>query len=120
MRTEQQAGVVALRDASQLSRERYDIGLSSYLEVLIADQQLFERELDLARTRGDQMRALAQLYRALGGGWQPEPPTAPPPTAANHAVARNTCSANAPLRTLLRLLRLDTAASTKRRPCSDA
>ena len=80
VRTEQQAGVVALRDASQLSRERYDIGLSSYLEILVADQQLFERELDLARTRGDQMRALAQLYRALGGGWQPEPPTAPPPT----------------------------------------
>jgi multidrug efflux system outer membrane protein len=79
VRTEQQAGVVALRDASQLSRERYDIGLSSYLEILIADQQLFERELDLARTRGDEMRALAQLYRALGGGWQPEPPTAPPP-----------------------------------------
>ena len=79
VRTEQQAGVVALRDASQLSRERYDIGLSSYLEILVADQQLFERELDLARTRGDEMRALAQLYRALGGGWQPEPPTAPPP-----------------------------------------
>jgi|SoiMetStandDraft_5_1073268.scaffolds.fasta_scaffold05690_2 outer membrane protein, multidrug efflux system len=80
VRVEQEAGVTALRDASQLSRERYDIGLSSYLEVLIADQELFERELDLATTRGSEMRALAQLYRALGGGWQPEPPTAPPPT----------------------------------------
>jgi multidrug efflux system outer membrane protein len=79
VRVEQQAGVTALRDASQLSRERYDIGLSSYLEVLIADQELFERELDLVRTRGEEMRSLAQLYRALGGGWQPEPPTAPPP-----------------------------------------
>ena len=45
----------------------------------IADQELFERELDLATTRGSEMRALAQLYRALGGGWQPEPTTAPPP-----------------------------------------
>jgi multidrug efflux system outer membrane protein len=82
VRVEQQAGVTALRDASQLSRERYDIGLSSYLEILVADQQLFERELDLARTRGDEMRALAQLYRALGGGWQPEqaPPGTSPPT----------------------------------------
>jgi multidrug efflux system outer membrane protein len=79
VRVEQQTGVEALRDASQLSRERYDIGLSSYLEILIADQELFERELDLATTRGDEMRALAQLYRALGGGWQPEPPTTPPP-----------------------------------------
>ena len=83
VRVEQETGVVALRDASQLSRERYDIGLSSYLEILIADQELFERELDLATTRGSEMRALAQLYRALGGGWQPEPttaPTPPPPT----------------------------------------
>jgi outer membrane protein, multidrug efflux system len=79
IRVEQQAGVVALRDASQLSRERYDIGLSSYIEILLADQQLFQLELELARTRGDEMRALAQLYRALGGGWQPEPTTAPPP-----------------------------------------
>ena len=77
IRVEQEAGVVALRDASLLSRDRYENGLSSYLEVLIADQQLFQLELDLARTRGDEMRALAQLYRALGGGWQPEP-TAPP------------------------------------------
>jgi outer membrane protein, multidrug efflux system len=80
IRVEQQAGVEALRDASQLSRDRYDIGLSSYIEILIADQQLFQLELELTRTRGEEMRALAQLYRALGGGWQPEPPTAPPPT----------------------------------------
>jgi multidrug efflux system outer membrane protein len=90
IRTEQEAAVVALRDASQLSRTRYDAGLSTYLEVLTADQQLFQQELALARTRGDQLRAFAQLYRALGGGWQPEPlppqPTAPPspPPPANH------------------------------------
>jgi multidrug efflux system outer membrane protein len=69
----------ALRDASELSRLRYEQGLSSYLEVLIADQQLFQLELQLARTRGALLRVIAQLYRALGGGWQPEPPTAPPP-----------------------------------------
>ena len=80
IRVEQETGVGALRDASQLSRDRYENGLSSYIEILLADQQLFQLELDLARTRGDEMRALAQLYRALGGGWQPEqPPTAPTP-----------------------------------------
>lgn len=80
VRVEQQVGVEALRDASLLARARYDIGLSSYLEILVADQQLFERELELARTRGGEMRALAQLYRALGGGWQQPAPVAPPPT----------------------------------------
>jgi outer membrane protein, multidrug efflux system len=77
-RAEQEAGVEALRDAAKLARSRYDNGLSSYLEILIADQQLFAFELQLAATRGEQMRALAQLYRALGGGWQPEPGATPP------------------------------------------
>ena len=78
IRTEQEAGVEALQGCVEtVARSRYDIGLSSYLEILIADQQLFQLELQLAQTRGDQLQALAQLYRALGGGWQPEPP--PPP-----------------------------------------
>jgi outer membrane protein, multidrug efflux system len=81
IRTEQEGGVVALRDASQLSRDRYEQGLSTYLEVLIADQQLFQQEIDLARTRGDQLRVIAQLYRALGGGWQGEPGAQPAPGA---------------------------------------
>jgi multidrug efflux system outer membrane protein len=83
IRAYQEEGVLALRDAGELSRLRYDQGLSSYLEVLIADQQLFQLELQLARTRGGQSRVVAQLYRALGGGWQPEattgPATPPPP-----------------------------------------
>jgi len=70
---EQEKGVVAVRDASTLARLRYDTGLSNYLEVLIADQQLFQQQLRLAQTRGEELRAFAQLYRALGGGWQPEP-----------------------------------------------
>ena len=63
-------GVVALRDASDLSRARYDSGLASYIEILTADQELFARQLLLAQTRGSELRARAELYRALGGGWQ--------------------------------------------------
>jgi multidrug efflux system outer membrane protein len=71
VRVEQEESVRALQDAARLSRLRYDTGLANYLEILIADQQLFDQELLLARTRGDQINAVAQLYRALGGGWQP-------------------------------------------------
>jgi multidrug efflux system outer membrane protein len=78
-RTEIEGGVDALRDAVQLSRARYDTGLSSYLEVLIADQQLFQQELQLAQVRGAQLRSVAQLYRALGGGWELEPTQPPTP-----------------------------------------
>jgi len=73
-RAELQVGVDALRDATQLARSRYDNGLSTYLEVLIADQQLFAQELSLARAIGEQLRAVSQLYRSLGGGWQQEDP----------------------------------------------
>ena len=50
---------------------RYDSGLASYIEILTADQQLFQQQLLLAQTRGAELRARAELYRALGGGWQP-------------------------------------------------
>ena len=67
---ELEISVQALANAARLSRLRYDTGLANYLEILIADQQLFDQELLLARTRGDQLNAVVQLYRALGGGWQ--------------------------------------------------
>jgi len=70
VRLELEQSVIALQDAARLSRIRYDTGLANYLEVLIADQQLFDQELLLARSRGDEINAVVQLYRALGGGWQ--------------------------------------------------
>ena len=71
MRVQHEAGVAALRDAADLSRDRYQSGLASYIEILTADQQLFDEELLLAQTRGAEFRARSALYRALGGGWQP-------------------------------------------------
>jgi outer membrane protein, multidrug efflux system len=62
--------VVALQDASVLARARYDGGLSSYLDILIVDQRLFDAELKLAELRGAEFTAMADLYRTLGGGWQ--------------------------------------------------
>jgi multidrug efflux system outer membrane protein len=70
VRAELEISVQALTDAARLSRLRYDTGLANYLEILIADQQLFDQELLLARSRGAQLNSVVQLYRALGGGWQ--------------------------------------------------
>jgi len=67
---EVEKGVIALRDAADLARSRYEGGLSSYLDILIADQALFSAELNLAQIRADQHIAVVNLYRALGGGWQ--------------------------------------------------
>jgi multidrug efflux system outer membrane protein len=71
VRVERETGVTALTDASELARARYDTGLASYIEILTADEELFRQELLLARTRGAELRARAELYRTLGGGWQP-------------------------------------------------
>ena len=71
LRTELERSVEALGSAARLSRLRYDTGLANYLEILIADQQLFDQEILLARARGAQLTAVVQLYRALGGGWEP-------------------------------------------------
>jgi multidrug efflux system outer membrane protein len=64
--------VNALAQAVKLSSERYVAGKASYYEVLEAQQQLFPAELNLARTRRDQLLAVVSLYKALGGGWEQE------------------------------------------------
>ena len=48
---------------------RYRGGVVSYLEVLDAERQFFDAEIELARAKLDQLRSYVELYRALGGGW---------------------------------------------------
>jgi len=71
VRVEQQNGVDVLVDATDLARSRYDSGLASYIEILTADEELFRQQILLAQTRGSELRARAELYRTLGGGWEP-------------------------------------------------
>lgn len=61
--------VAVMKRTVELANERYDNGYSDYLEVLDAERSLFSAELQLASARGDQDRALVNLYRALGGDW---------------------------------------------------
>jgi multidrug efflux system outer membrane protein len=61
--------VEALRRAADLARQRYEGGVSSYLEVLDAERSLFNTQLALVQTQRDRLQATVNLYRALGGGW---------------------------------------------------
>ena len=72
IRDRQAHEVNALEQAVKLSSERYVAGKASYYEVLEAQQQLFPAQLNLARTRRNQLLAVVGLYKALGGGWQDE------------------------------------------------
>jgi outer membrane protein, multidrug efflux system len=71
--------VAAYQEAVRLANIRYGSGLSAYFEVLDAQQQLYPAEVSLALTRRDQLVAVANLYRALGGGWQAEVLSVSPP-----------------------------------------
>jgi len=73
-RVQQELLVAALVDSSALATTRFLGGLDSYLQVLDADRQLFDAELELARIRASELLNLVQLYKALGGGWTPEQP----------------------------------------------
>ena len=70
VRTEQAKAVEALRESVRLALLRYNGGLSSYFEVLEAQQQLFPAENVLAQTDRNRLVAVVQLYAALGGGWE--------------------------------------------------
>lgn len=61
--------IAALQRSTQTARSRFDEGRASYFEILEAQQQLFPAEDALARTQRDQLLAVVNLYKALGGGW---------------------------------------------------
>jgi outer membrane protein, multidrug efflux system len=61
--------VAVLKESVDLALDRYRAGKASYLDVLDAEQQLFPSEDVLAQTQRDQLLAVVNLYKALGGGW---------------------------------------------------
>jgi multidrug efflux system outer membrane protein len=61
----------AAQDARRLAQIRYEGGATSYLEVLDADTRLFDAELGLAGAELNELSGYVEIYRALGGGWQP-------------------------------------------------
>ena len=59
----------AAKNANKLSTERYNQGVSSYLEVLETERRLFATELTKSETRQLFLNAYVSLYKSLGGGW---------------------------------------------------
>jgi multidrug efflux system outer membrane protein len=73
-RTEQSRAVDAYQVAVKISLERYRMGHADYYEVLQEQQLLFPAENSLVQFQLNQLLAVVQLYRALGGGWELEAP----------------------------------------------
>jgi len=65
------ATVIENREAVLLSRQRYETGLSNFIDVLDAERTLQQNQLALAESTTAVTTDLVGLYRALGGGWRP-------------------------------------------------
>lgn len=54
----------------KMANERYDHGLTMFLDVLQAQESLFQAQRNLADSKAQLSTDLIILYKALGGGWQ--------------------------------------------------
>lgn len=65
----QAEAVDAYNTAVSLSFERFRTGLSNYIEVLYAQQNLYPAQIQLTQYYYQHASTLVSLYTALGGGW---------------------------------------------------
>jgi NodT family efflux transporter outer membrane factor (OMF) lipoprotein len=65
----EQGAVDAAQHSFDLSNARYKGGVTSYLEVLTAEQTLLQDQVTAINIESRQFAASVSLVRALGGGW---------------------------------------------------
>jgi multidrug efflux system outer membrane protein len=65
----QRERVDSLREFARLARLRFDKGISGYLDVLVADNELFAAELASVSLQAGRYTQLVNVYQAMGGGW---------------------------------------------------
>jgi outer membrane protein, multidrug efflux system len=70
VRAQQELLVETLKERSRLAYLRYEGGVDSLLNALDADRDYFNAQLDLAQIKLNELTAVVQLYKSLGGGWQ--------------------------------------------------
>ena len=64
------AAVNAAREAWQIARNRYDGGLSNYLDVLTAEDMLLASKRNLTDLQSRAFTIDVAMARALGGGYR--------------------------------------------------
>jgi multidrug efflux system outer membrane protein len=65
----QRKRVDALREFARLSRLRFDKGVSGYLDVLVAENELFAADLASVSLLAERYTQVINVYQAMGGGW---------------------------------------------------
>ncbi len=62
--------VEALNQSVAISNDLFSSARADYMEVLLTQRDALESKFDLIETKMEQMSALVNIYRALGGGWK--------------------------------------------------
>ena len=65
----QRERVIALREFARLANRRFDQGVVGYLEVLIAENELFAAEIANVGLQASRYAQIVNVYQAMGGGW---------------------------------------------------
>jgi NodT family efflux transporter outer membrane factor (OMF) lipoprotein len=62
--------VDALTRSIDISNDLFKSARADYLEVLMTQRDALESKLELIETKKDQLNAVVNVYRGLGGGWK--------------------------------------------------
>ncbi len=62
--------VTTLKDGIKSAELLYKGGMANYLEVITAQANSLQAELNLASIKRERLSSIVDLYRALGGGWK--------------------------------------------------
>ncbi len=65
-----QTQVNTLNKATQNANLLFQNGMATYLEVITAQSNVLQSQLQLATIKRDELSAVSDLYRSLGGGWR--------------------------------------------------
>ena len=90
--------MTAAQRAVDLATARYNRGLTDFLNVVDAERQFYELQVQYAEAQVSQGEQFVRLYKSLGGGWQnfQDVPKIRRPQPAIIAAFRNVLSGNAP------------------------
>lgn len=61
--------VNALNQSIDISNDLFNSARADYMEVLLTQRDALESKFELIETKMQQMNAMVNIYRALGGGW---------------------------------------------------
>ena len=61
--------VDALTQSIEISTGLFKSARADYMEVLLTQRDALESKFELIETKKQQLNAMVDIYRALGGGW---------------------------------------------------